>query len=1396
MPASASPTLARARDTLRKLDEQSRALVELLALFHDPVPRTDLARALGRLGYRVGTRAPSGQDILPSLEALSASGVVENAPAFTVARGLAHAAALCAVEEGAFAVMAETVRRIRPMAADRPTVRELRLTLYAGRWDEARPLVGALGAGAFAEICRPFDRAWIVALPADLRCSALRAVLHASTVTLEPAPEALALLEAEPEPDDKAHRVLIEQMVLRGRLDDAERLLAGRTSLEAEAGRAFLLFLRGRRAEAVAAYEAALRAFLARAGKRARFFPDRGGAFFVVALLDEDRPAASARAKALAEGAKQGNISGIPDAYAVLSEVAEVRSGEREVERCVSIGNGFDLASRDPIEILLRALAAGWVGARLAPELARDLEQRVLRAEAAGYAWLAGQGADALLRTSARKGAAHLQALRDGLSGVRLAGLLARPEPWSGALDALLEVASAGQKKAAPGGAVEHDRRLVWVVLDHNGWLSPEPREQMRGKGGFSKGRPVALKRLRDEARTMDFLRPEDRAAALAIQEHATSSYYGRYQDISYHLDDGRAFQALVGHPAVFLEHPKKPGELLAAEVRRGRARLRAERSPQGIRLTLDPMARNNDETIVARRVGDTTIEVVDLAPAHHAIGRALGKKGLLVPGAAEERVRAVLGALSGVVAVDAEIDAGTDVAAEPGDPRPTVVLRPLGAGVSAEIVVRPLGAGGPPARPGQGGTTILAEIGGQRRKATRDLAAEARRLDEVMAACPALAAAERTAAGLVLADRERALQALVELRALGDGVALAWPDGAPLDVTAEVTLDQLRFSVRADGDAFAVTGALVLPGGRRLELAELLGYLAAAPGRFLQLEGDARFLALHADLRQRLADLAALAGPGGKRSRVPALLAPLLHELLTGAQLDADSAFRKRLAAFAPGPDPELPPTFRGELRPYQLDGFRWLARLSRLGAGACLADDMGLGKTVQALALLVLRAPEGPSMVVAPTSVVPGWLDEAARFAPTLRPRAYAGEGRAAQLADLGPFDLVVTSYALLQQDVEQLAAVPWVVALLDEAQAIKNADTLRARAAVQLDARQRIATTGTPVENRLEDLHGIFRFLNPSLLGSSESFAARFVRPIERDRDAAARDRLRRVVGPFVLRRTKTDVLPELPARTETTLRVTLGVEEIALYEAIRAEALASLTGGEAADGRRRIQLLAAITRLRRAASHARLVLPEAELAGAKLAALGELLDEILPGGHRVLVFSQFVDHLTLVRAFLDERGVTYQYLDGSTPPAKRRAAINAFQAGQGDAFLISLRAGGFGLNLTAADYVVHMDPWWNPAVEDQASDRAHRIGQTRPVTIYRLVARDTIEDQILALHHKKRELAASLLEGTEIAARMTEEELLDLVRAEGPLSRGKAQEAPGPAAQTRARGRRGR
>ena len=465
--------------------------------------------------------------------------------------------------------------------------------------------------------------------------------------------------------------------------------------------------------------------------------------------------------------------------------------------------------------------------------------------------------------------------------------------------------------------------------------------------------------------------------------------------------------------------------------------------------------------------------------------------------------------------------------------------------------------------------------------------------------------------------------------------------------------------------------------------------------------------------------------------------------------------AFEKRFS---------IPRALQAELRGYQADGFRWLARLAEIGLGGCLADDMGLGKTVQIIALFLHRAKTGPALVVAPTSVCDNWSKEIARFAPSLKVRSFAGAERARHLEKLGAGDVVITSYALLQQDIEVLEGIEWGTAVLDEAQLVKNADTLRAKAAYRLRAPVRIASTGTPVENQVGDLYGIFRFVMPDLLGSWTRFSRRFNGMGEAD--GAGRRALKRLLQPFVLRRTKAQVLDDLPPMTEIQHTVTLSAAEAELYEAVRRTALEKLSGA-AKDPRSGIQVLAEITRLRRLCCHPALVLPNTTVGSSKLESFMELLEELVENRHRAIVFSQFVDVLGLARKMLEAKGISYQYLDGSTPPKQRTLAVEAFQAGEGDAFLISLKAGGFGLNLTGADYVIDLDPWWNPAVESQASDCTHRIGQTRPVTVYRLVTAGTVEARIVELHASKRELADSLLEDTNRTATLSTDELRALL-----------------------------
>ena len=353
------------------------------------------------------------------------------------------------------------------------------------------------------------------------------------------------------------------------------------------------------------------------------------------------------------------------------------------------------------------------------------------------------------------------------------------------------------------------------------------------------------------------------------------------------------------------------------------------------------------------------------------------------------------------------------------------------------------------------------------------------------------------------------------------------------------------------------------------------------------------------------------------------------------------------------------------------------------------------------------------------------------------------------------------------MLQQEEELLASLQWRTIVLDEAQAIKNITSKRSQAAMSLKGEFKIITTGTPIENHLGELYTLFNFINPGLLGSRKGFNERFAVPISRN-DANVRRTFKKLIQPFILRRMKSQVLEELPPRTDVILHVDMGPEEAAFYEALRQVSIKKLALTEMPAGQKHLIILAEIMRLRRACCNTRLIMPESSLPSAKLDLFGEVVTELLENRHKALVFSQFVGHLSIIREFLDIKGIEYRYLDGSTPAVKRSEEVDAFQTGQGDFFLISLKAGGLGLNLTAADYVIHMDPWWNPAVEDQASDRAHRIGQERPVTVYRLVTRNTIEEKIVKLHQEKRNLASSLLEGSDMSGKISAEELLNMIR----------------------------
>nr|HEX4313832.1 DEAD/DEAH box helicase [Kofleriaceae bacterium] len=491
------------------------------------------------------------------------------------------------------------------------------------------------------------------------------------------------------------------------------------------------------------------------------------------------------------------------------------------------------------------------------------------------------------------------------------------------------------------------------------------------------------------------------------------------------------------------------------------------------------------------------------------------------------------------------------------------------------------------------------------------------------------------------------------------------------------------------------------------------------------------------------------------------------------------DPSIRERAFAVALGPRRvDAPMRLRAELRPYQRDGVAWLQHLRAHDAGGVLADDMGLGKTLQTIAHVAIEHEHGrldrPAMIVTLTSLVGNWLRELEKFAPHLRAVAYHGPDRRDVMPKLvaGEVDVVVTTYPIVARDRDDLATVPLHMVVLDEAHAIKNVDAQAADAVRALDAGQRVCLTGTPIENHLGELWSLLDFVNPGLLGGRDEFAQQFRVPIEQRGDRTRLVALRERVKPFILRRTKQSVAPELPPKTNLVRAIELTGAQRELYESIRVAAHADVRNHIKQRGlaRSTIAVLDALLKLRQVCCDPRLVSLDgpapSEGASAKLDALLQLVDRGLADGRRILIFSQFARMLALISESMLARGVRHVTLTGQT--ADRQRPIDAFQGGKADVFLISLKAGGAGLNLTGADTVIHYDPWWNPAAQAQATDRAHRIGQDKPVFVHDLIAAGSVEERMLGLQRHKRRLADAVLDaGPASAGALTERDIDDLL-----------------------------
>ena len=1264
----------------------------------------------------------------------------------------------------------------------------IRARLVEGDTAAVQALVGRvyMPRGYWRFIAAPWAEELFSALPASLRPTALRDCVSHVLETAAPAESVIAVAMENPETRLTLTPEAAFIRVLQGRFDDAEALFSGLSAKVQEekpiaiawaATRALIAVLRSNDDEARRCIDQALG--LERAGTRKRLlFPDcRAFALALLALVRIDSAPCRDLLNQVQRGAEHNGVRW-------HSELNLVR-----IAATLKKGQGADVrgADRGPdINAFYQSLACCWL--QEFPENWLNWETEFVRfrqrALANGYAWVAAE-CDEIWQRSPTAGPSGSDGgspagNHSALGTTTLAALAAPLPEWEFSLKALEQFAfETGNKAARKKKKADEParRRLAWLLDDEAYEITAHPREQRQQKNGaWTRGRKLSLQRFVENAANLDYLLPQDRKAAAALS--GERDWGGRYRLWA----GARTLHALAGHPHVFNE----AGD--PVDIVRREPELSVGQSKDGeLLVTLEP--RDTEEAYYAGRpqyivnmASDRRCEVTHYTASQLRLMEFIPESGLTLPTEARPRLLEAVSALAREVRVQsAESEAAATARPVDADPEPWVRLEPIESGLSVVVVVEPIADSGICFEPGTGGLTVFAHRAGKSLQASRDLAAEQAAMNRLIGRCPRLAAQPTDLEPLLLPDPDDCLELLETLDEAG--ARCKWPKGEPFRIVARAAAPSLNLTIQSADEWLRASGKLAVDENRVLDLKQLFAMLAANPGsRFVRLESG-EFLALTRTFRRQLEDLSSLAAPGGKGDlRLHRMAALALDDLLADADLAADSAYHEHLARIeaAGKVEPVVPSTLCAELRPYQLEGFRWLSRLAHWGAGACLADDMGLGKTVQALALLLRRAPEGPALVVAPTSVAANWLQEARRFAPTLRLRSCTGpaESRTQLLEAPEAFDLYVTTYGLLQNDIERLSQIRWRSVVLDEAQAIKNPATKRARAARRLLADFRLVTTGTPIQNHLMDLHSLFGFLNPGLLGSAQQFQRVFGTAAERgERDANAR--LRRLVAPYLLRRLKTDVLDDLPERTEITLHVQMSPEEAALYETLRVRAVEELEAARAegaglGEGARRVQVLAHLTRLRLACCHPRLVLndPQALLAesvqSSKLQTFADTLDELIENQHKVLVFSQFVKHLKLVEGHLVDAGIDYLYLDGATPAKVRGERIKAFQSGRGDVFLISLKAGGTGLNLTAADYVIHLDPWWNPAVEDQASDRAHRIGQTRPVTIYRLVTEGTIEEQIVELHHRKRDLADRLLEGADATARLSADELLALLR----------------------------
>ena len=1383
----ATPPDTVAPNTVQTLTPEDRLLLQFISIVYEPVSISFLSQCLALLDPSLlGDLKPGKEEIHARVKRLKRKGFLnqKNQCAPDVVEVLTREA-LSADHFTPIAVLVEKVAPVDYTHGKWSTrcwraLRQFRIGVYCQDFDKIDAALVflekhcrdhlAVDPPALLVTATPFDPDWFGSLPSSFQFYLLNQVFRYALEQLLPLPAVVSYLEDDhvfTVPADERvpfYRLLAGYYLLQGRLKELRTLMEKNAESFLASGFAgTFAFLSGDTTLALRLFEEDLKLLRRYAGSDFQFFFGITGLFCIFALLVRDLEDDRALVREAVAHALL-RCKGCPEEIPYLFLDVVLRSPEEPLPDMQALteqlaADGSCLAS------LVATLALYWMGIEIPTAFQEILQTLHNRAIKNNFLWVAMETAELLstLDSSRTVLAQSAKTLSAQLNCRYLTHIIAPHGSWKQSLEELIEVTRNIREP-------EKTTRLCWLVEYQEGKLDLIPKEQKKMAGGtWTKGRTIAFKRL-FLGQELEYLSEQDQQICSSLYQ--VDIREGRNSGYAFDLE--KALPLLIGHPFVFLRRsPSTPVEILAGEPE-----LVVERTEDCLFIHFHQEI--GESPIAVWQETPTRYKIIQVNEEHRKVVEITGRHGLHVPLAASRQVLDAIGNIASFMTVHSSFEVqteGTPADLIESDPTIHIHIIPYGSGFRIELFVRPIAEGGPYLKPGVGVANLITEIDGKRWRTKRNLKLEEEKAREIEESCPMLDLAidfeQENKREWHLVDPEECLQVLLEIEEIRDKIILEWPEGEKLTVRRQAGLNQLNLNIRtSQQDWFSLSGQLAIDQDEVMELKTLLDKVRESRSRFIPI-GEGQFLALTQEFRNRLEELILYGSsqPGNEHEvRIHPLAAIALEELTHQAQTTTDKGWRQRLQAINEAQElvPKVPSTLKAELRDYQRDGFTWMSRLAHLGVGACLADDMGLGKTLQAITVVLSLADQGPTLVVAPTSVCMNWEMEVSRFAPTLRLHMFSELQRDEVIQSLGKFDVLVASYTLLQQEIELLAQVRWQSIVLDEAQAIKNAATKRSKAAMRLDGSFRLVTTGTPIENHLGELWNLFGFINPGLLGTYKQFNRRFGIPIEKHHDREARRTLKKLIRPFILRRIKSQVLEELPPRTEITLRVEMQPEELQFYEALRQQAIENIEGSSEKTGRH-LRILAEIMRLRRACCNPKLINEQITIPSSKLQVFADVVEELLGGGHKALVFSQFTGHLALIRAYLDEQNISYKYLDGTTPTKERQQQVESFQSGEGELFLISLKAGGLGLNLTAADYVIHMDPWWNPAVEDQAADRAHRIGQKRPVTVYRLVTANTIEEKIVRLHREKRDLATSLLEGADVSSRISAQELLELIRS---------------------------